>query len=90
MAIFKGPHMPFEMREYPIPEVGEHDVLAKITMSMICGSDLHFWRGDIPIPSVVKNGAGVLGHEMVGTVYAKGAGVTADSRGVPLKEGDRI
>ncbi|MCH8190829.1 MAG: zinc-binding dehydrogenase [Chloroflexi bacterium] len=90
MAIFKGPHMPFEMREYPIPEVGEHDVLAKITMSMICGSDLHFWRGDIPIPSVVKDGAGVLGHEMVGTVYAKGSGVTADSRGVPLKEGDRI
>ena len=27
---------------------------------------------------------------MVGTVYAKGSGVTADSRGVPLKEGDRI
>ena len=57
MAIFKGPHTPFEMREYPIPEVGEHDVLAKITMSMICGSDLHFWRGDIPIPSAVKDGA---------------------------------
>ncbi len=90
MAIFKGPHKPFELREYPVPEVKEGDLLAKIRMSMICGSDLHFWRGDLSVPSVVQRGEGVVGHEMVGQVAALGAGVKTDSRGQPLKEGDRI
>ena len=90
MAIFKGAHKPFEIREYPIPEVGEHDILAKVNMAMICGSDLHYWRGDLHNQWVVKSGEGIMGHEMVGQVYAKGSGVKTDSRGQPLKEGDRI
>ena len=90
VAIFKGPHKPFDLREFPLPQVAPGDLLVKVTMSMICGSDLHYWRGDIPSGMVARHGEAVMGHEMVGRIYAKGPGVVTDSNGAPLKEGDRV
>ena len=90
MALFKGPHKPFELRQFPLPVVEDNDVLVKVSMAMICGSDLHFWRGDIPVAAVAKTGAGILGHEMVGRVHTLGKNVKTDSRGAPVKEGDRV
>lgn len=70
-----------ELREIPVPEVGEHDVLLKVGAVSVCGSDVHqatnthSWPVNIPV---------VLGHEFCGTVAHAGSAV----RGV--KEGDRV
>ena len=53
------------------------------------GPDLHVWRGDqvnAPLPPTGR----VMGHEGVGVVYKLGQGVTTDSLGTPIKEGDRL
>ena len=88
VAVFTRPQAPMEFREYPVPSVGADDLLVKIRMANICGSDLHFWRGHGPkIPKGIPQ---VLGHEMVGTIEQLGKNVKTDSLGERLKEGDRI
>ncbi len=90
-AIFEGPGKPFVIQELPTPEVEPGGVLIKITSSSICGSDLHYWRGDNPPPvRVGEPGPMIPGHEMTGVVHTLGKGVTTDSLRRPLKEGDRV
>ncbi len=87
-AIFTRARAPFEIREYPVPDVGADAIVVVLSMSNICGSDLHFWKGRGPgIPQGINQ---ILGHEMVGTIYALGKNVKTDDLGQPLKEGDRI
>lgn len=70
-----------ELREVPVPEIGDDDVLLQVGAVSVCGSDVHqfhathSWAVNIPV---------VLGHEFCGTVAAAGRAV----RGV--KEGDRV
>lgn len=80
----------FEMTELPTPEVEPGGILVKITSAGICGSDLHYWRGEMKPMVAGQPGAVILGHEMTGTVQTLGQGVTTDSMGRPLKEGDRV
>ena len=88
VAVYTQPQAPMEIREYPVPSVTADDMLVRIRMANICGSDLHIWRGHGPrIESGIPQ---VLGHEMIGTIDAKGRNVTTDSAGQPLSEGDRI
>jgi L-iditol 2-dehydrogenase len=87
-AVFFGPGKPFELREVPIPEVEPDGVLIKVTVANICGSDLHFWRGDAPLR--LPDDGWIFGHEMTGRVARLGARVKSDSLGRPLKEGDRV
>jgi threonine dehydrogenase-like Zn-dependent dehydrogenase len=54
-------------------------------MAGICGTDVHLWLGQLPIPIPV-----ILGHETAGRIAALGAGVENDWRGKPLREGDRV
>lgn len=65
--------------EYPLPVLGEKDVLVKPRVAGICGSD---------VPRVLGDGAHyypiVIGHEFSGEVVAVGDGVTA------LQVGDRV
>jgi threonine dehydrogenase-like Zn-dependent dehydrogenase len=63
-------------------------VLIRVTVANICGSDLHFWRGDAPL--ALPPDGWIFGHEMTGRVAGLGAGVTTDSLGQPLREGDRV
>jgi alcohol dehydrogenase len=56
------------------------DVIVKIDLTTICGTDLHILKGDVP---AVTEGR-ILGHEAVGTVVEAGAAVTS------LKQGDRV
>ena len=56
------------------------DVIVKIDLTTICGTDLHILKGDVP---AVTEGR-ILGHEAVGTVVETGAAVTA------LKKNDRV
>jgi L-iditol 2-dehydrogenase len=73
--------MGVELRELPVPEVGDTDVLLRVGAVSVCGSDVHqahcthSWAVDVPV---------VLGHEFGGTVARAGRGVTT------FREGDRV
>ncbi len=83
--VYTGVRQPFEQVEYPVPEVEPGAILVRLTLSNICGSDLHGWHGETP-----REPPTVMGHEMTGRVARLGAGVSTDAAGTPLAEGDRI
>lgn len=84
VVAFTAPGEAFRVEQFEVPPPEPGAIVVRISMAGICGSDLHFWRGDFP------NRDMAAGHEMVGRVAALGAGVTRDSLGQPLHEGDRI
>lgn len=76
------------LREFAVPELAAGEVLVRITLATVCGSDLHTVSGrrSAPCPSV-------LGHEAVGEVVALGGGadpVVVGDEPRTLTEGDRI
>lgn len=70
-----------ELRDVPIPEIGDKDILLRVGAASICGSDLHQWAGSHAWP---VNYPCILGHEFAGTVVRAGAQVTR------FHEGDRV
>lgn len=74
-----------EICEFPMPNVGDNEILVKVEGCGVCGTDVHEWKGDpfglIPV---------VLGHEGTGEVVALGKNVTRDTGGNPIKIGDKI
>jgi len=70
-AVFFGVGKPFEIRDVPIPDVEPEAVLVKVSLANICGSDLHFWRGDAPLR--ISEDGWIFGHEMMGRVARLGA-----------------
>lgn len=89
-AVYTGLGQPFEIKEYPVPDPEPGAILVKLTLANICGSDLHMWRGDINLAALGAPIPTILGHEMTGTVAKLGEGVTTDSAGQPLSEGNRV
>lgn len=87
-AVFFGPGKPFEIRELPLPDVEPDAVLIRVSFANVCGSDLHFWRGDAPLR--LPDDGWIFGHEMTGRVARLGSRVKTDSLGRPLREGDRV
>jgi threonine dehydrogenase-like Zn-dependent dehydrogenase len=86
-----GLGVPWEMREYPVPDPEPDAVVTKITMASICGSDIHIYKGDFgPMPLGTREKPKILGHEFVGRVHKLGSNVKTDFMGQPLKEGDRV
>jgi S-(hydroxymethyl)glutathione dehydrogenase / alcohol dehydrogenase len=55
------------------------DIIVKITSTAICGSDLHLYQGNMPLPPGY-----VIGHEPMGIVEEIGPEVTK------VKKGDRV
>lgn len=84
-AVYEAPNTPFVVKEYPLRDVKESEVLVKITMSTICRSDIHSYHGHRPNPC-----PGILGHEIIGVVEQIGAAVGHDIRGDALRVGDRV
>ena len=79
---FHGVGIPFEVDAMPVTATSA-DVLVRVSLSTICGSDLHTVSG--------RRGANtpcVLGHEIVGTVAAPTNIRSAMDE--PLQEGDRV
>jgi len=70
-----------ELREIPVPDIGDDDVLFAVQAVGICGSDLHQFTGK---QSWKVNYPVVLGHEFSGVIARKGRNV----RG--FAEGDRV
>lgn len=90
VALFTGVGKPFEIREFEVPEPKPGAMVIKVAMANICGSDLHAWHGRFKLASLGGKLPTVLGHEMTGSVVALGAGLTKDSDGRALREGDRV
>src|SRR3954454_18487518 len=78
----KQAHQPLVMARVPIPMPQAGEVLLRVDMAGICGSDLHTWKGEVPrrLPMV-------LGHEGVGTIEALGPGLDRDTAGTPVRKG---
>ena len=90
VAVLKAYGGEFELREYPVPDPEPGAILIKLTRAGVCGSDLHIWRGEMKETYGALPKDLTFGHEMCGRVERLGAGVTTDSMGRPLREGDRV
>ena len=75
----------YDIKEYPIPELGDDDILVKVEGCGVCGTDAHEFKRDpfglIPV---------VLGHEGTGEIVKMGKNVKKDSAGKPLAVGDKV
>ena len=75
----------FDIKEFPIPEVGDNDILVKVEGCGVCGTDAHEFKVDpfglIPV---------ALGHEGTGEIVKIGKNVKKDSAGKDVKVGDKI
>ena len=74
-----------EVKEYPIPEVGDNDILVRVEGCGVCGTDVHEWKG-VPFGIIPVT----LGHEGTGEVIALGKNVKTDTAGNPIKVGDKL
>ena len=75
----------FDVKEFPIPELGDGDILVKVEGCGVCGTDAHEFKRDpfslIPV---------ALGHEGTGEIVAMGKNVKKDSAGKDLHIGDKV
>lgn len=77
-TVFHGPEN-IRVEEVPRPHASAGEAVIRITLTTICGTDLHIVRGEYPVrPGLV------IGHEPVGTIEELGDGVTG------YKIGDRV
>jgi len=72
--------------ELPLPQIAEGQLLVKLEMASLCGSDIPYFLHDTKHPSVAGQPLplppGLSLHELLGTVY--------ESRSKRFKEGDRV
>ncbi|MBW8034632.1 MAG: alcohol dehydrogenase catalytic domain-containing protein [Planctomycetes bacterium] len=88
-SLLDKPNGKFVVGQYPVPTLKSGEVLMKIEMCGICGTDIHTWRA--PAEAVFGLEYPIsLGHEISGIIESLGNGVTTDSVGTPVKVGDRI
>ena len=70
MQVFQGFGKPFLRKSMPLPaRINSREVLVRIDLATICGSDLHTVEGKRTEPTPC-----ILGHEAVGTVLELGPG----------------
>jgi len=70
---YAGPGLSLE--DVPMPEMGHNDVLIKVEMTAICGTDLHIEQWDDWAARTIRPPL-VIGHEFVGTIVDKGIEVS--------------
>lgn len=69
-----------EMRDVPVPGIGDHDVLVRVKAAGICHSDVHYRSGASAVGPLPQT----LGHEVAGIVEDIGPQVAN------VKPGDRV
>lgn len=77
-TVFRGVGA-FGVEEVPRPHAAPGEAIIRVTLTTICGTDLHIVRGEYPVRSGL-----VIGHEPVGIVEELGPGVTG------YEVGDRV
>jgi alcohol dehydrogenase len=76
--VFRGPN-DIRVEEVPRPHAGFGEAVLRITLTTICGTDLHILRGEYPVRAGLT-----IGHEPVGVIEELGEGVTG------YEVGDRV
>jgi len=76
--VFHGKNV-IRVEEVERPHAGVGDAVIRVTLTTICGTDLHILRGEYP----VKPGL-IIGHEPVGVIAELGSGLTG------FQIGDRV
>ncbi len=77
-AVFRAPN-DIRVEEVARPHAGPGEAVIRVTLTTICGTDVHILKGEYP----VKPGL-IVGHEPVGVIAELGAGVTG------YEIGDRV
>jgi len=77
-AVFVEPGR-IELTDKPVPDVGPNDALLRITLTTICGTDVHILKGEYPVAKGLT-----VGHEPVGVIEKLGSAV------VGYQEGQRV
>ena len=77
-AVFEGPDR-ITLQERPVPVCGATDAIVRVTMTTICGTDVHILRGEYPVEP-----GRIIGHEPVGVIHEVGSAV------VGYEVGDRV
>jgi len=68
--VFRGPNQ-IGLEQVAIPRPGPGEAIIRVTLTTICGTDLHILKGEYP----VKPGL-VIGHEPVGLIHEMGVGLS--------------
>jgi threonine dehydrogenase-like Zn-dependent dehydrogenase len=69
-TVFHGPQ-DIRVEDVPRPRPGPGEALIRVTLTTICGTDVHIVKGEYPVRSGL-----VIGHEPVGVIEELGPGVT--------------
>ena len=69
-VVFRGTN-DIRLEDVPKPKPGPGEALIKVTLTTICGTDVHIVRGEYPVADGL-----IIGHEPVGVIAELGAGVT--------------
>src|SRR6188472_3773975 len=77
-AVFHGPN-DIRIDTVPRPQPGPGEAVIRVTLTTICGTDVHILKGEYP----VREGL-IVGHEPVGVIDELGPGVTG------YEIGDRV
>ncbi len=77
-AVFVEPGR-IELTDKPLPDVGPNDALMRITLTTICGTDVHILKGEYPVAKGLT-----VGHEPVGVIEKLGSAVQG------YQEGQRV
>jgi threonine 3-dehydrogenase len=72
-----------DVRQMPVPQIGPDDVLVKVKVASVCGTDLHIYNWDQWAQNRIRPPL-IPGHEFCGHVVSVGSNVTA------VKEGDFV
>src|SRR4029078_1643793 len=73
--VFHAPQE-FHVEEVAPPRPGPGEALIRLTLTTICGTDVHIVKGESPVrPGLI------LGHEPVGIIEELGAGITGYETG---------
>jgi 2-desacetyl-2-hydroxyethyl bacteriochlorophyllide A dehydrogenase len=76
--VFRGPNQ-ISLERVPIPKAGAGEAVIRVTLTTICGTDIHILKGEYRVQPGL-----VIGHEPVGVIHELGEGVTG------YKVGDRV
>ena len=80
-----------EIREIDLPRVSEKDLLLKVEMCGVCGTDVHMFYSEKPYPWKKQEYPFMLGHEVVGRIEEVGGKFEGkDFFGQPIEVGDRV
>lgn len=75
--LFEGVGLPLRLARLAVPEPGPGQVRLRVEACGVCRTDLHIVDGELDRPKLPL----VLGHQIVGTVEAKGEDVSAPAPG---------